>query len=93
MVASWAVSLQLRGWLSKDEDKLTREDVKDRQEKLKVLCDWIKTVENHVYAQAYTQWAQSMAIKLNSASNRLDHNEIASALLLHGLPALPDGAK
>lgn len=93
-VAKWAVELQLRNWLPKKQEDLTRSDIKIAREKLDVLCKWAKEkVENKVFSQAYLNWASSMKNTLDSASTKLDHDEIATALLLHGLPSLPDGAK
>jgi len=93
-VAEWAVELQLRNWLGKKPQDLTRADIKKARERLEVLCKWAKeTVENKVFSQAYLTWAGNMKSTLDTASTKLDHDEIASALLLHGLPALPDGAK
>lgn len=93
-VAQWAVELQLRGWLGKNPADLTRGDVADRRAKLKILCDWVvKDVQNKVFANAYLSWANEMQRKLDDVGTRLDRDEIAGVLLLHGLPTLPDAAK
>jgi hypothetical protein len=93
-VAKWAVGLQLRGWLGKKGEELTRADVRDRRTKLDALREWAKKeVENRVFAAAYLRWAGSMQETLDAASVRLDRDEIASALLLHGLPVVPENAR
>ena len=93
-VASWAVDLQLRNWLGKKPDDLSRDELKTAQAKLDVLCKWAKEkVDNKVFAYAYLQWASGMESTLSRVSNKLDHDEIAQTLLLHGLPTIPDEAR
>lgn len=93
-VAKWAVELQLRNWLGKKPEDLTRADIKTDRIKLDALCKWAKDdVENKVFSQAYLNWAEGIKSALNEQQTKLDHDEIASALLLHGLPSLPDAAK
>jgi len=93
-VVGWAVALQLRNWLSKKPDELSREEVKAASAKLEVLKKWAKEdVQNKVFAVAYLQWVSEMSRQLDNASSRLDRDEVASTLLLHGLPALPEGAR
>jgi hypothetical protein len=96
-LASWAarkaVESQQGAWWGDDKTvgKLTREEVDARQERLEALQKWAKTLSNHIFCDAYVQWANSRLSELATRRRSLDQLDVALSVV-KGLPQPPDSA-
>jgi hypothetical protein len=94
-LASWAAkkaveSQQSVWWDEKKVKDLTREEVDARAAKLTALKAWAKGLSNHIFADAYCNWADARAADLAGRRQTLDQLDVALSLV-KGLPTPPEG--
>jgi len=96
-LATWAArkaveSQQGDWWNEKKVDKLTREELDSRADRLTELKKWAKTLSNHIFAAAYSNWATEREGELAARRQTLDQLDVALSLV-KGLPQPPTDAR
>jgi hypothetical protein len=93
-LASWAakkaVESQQSSWWKGKVSDLSREEVDTRTARLTALKDWAKGLSNHIFAQAYCDWADQRLDELAERRKSLDQLDVALSLV-KGLPVPPEG--
>ena len=94
-LASWAAkkaveSQQGTWWDLKKVKDLSREELDARSAKLDALVVWAKTLSNHIFGDAYCNWALARKSELATRRASLDQLDIALSLV-KGLPTPPEG--
>ena len=96
-LASWAarkaVEHQQSTWWDETKvDKLTREQLDARTERLNALQRWARGLSNHIFGEAYVQWANDRLSELARRRITLDQLDVALSLV-KGLPTPPADAR
>jgi hypothetical protein len=94
-LAAWAArkaveNQQSAWWDEKKVEKLTREELDARAERLATIRKWADTLSNHIFASAYRTWAAEREQELATRRQTLDQLDVALSLV-KGLPTPPEG--
>jgi len=91
-LAAWAAKKAVESqldWFDRGKViKLNREDLDAMQERINKLCEWAKTLSNHILRTAYINWAQNANEVIAARRLTLDKLDVAKSLVT-GLPTPP----